>query len=78
MNDAVLNITNLFLWLMTVASFLVIFYGGVKYFLAKENKEKKNRAGKIFICGLTVLLITVFLFIILTVVTPSPFGETIL
>ena len=62
MDNAILNITNLFLGLVVWISSLVIIYGGIKYFLARGNKEKENKAGKMFIYGLMVLFIAGFLY----------------
>ena len=72
------NITNWFLGLVAWASSLVAICGGVKYIFAKGNKEKENRAGKMFMYGLAILLIIGFIFVILSVTTPSPFVRTIL
>jgi len=78
MDNTVLNIMNWFLWLAGLVSLLMIIYGGVKYFLARGNKEKENVAGKIFIYGLAILLTIGFIFVILITATPSPLGGTVL
>ena len=49
MSNAVLNIINWFLGLATLVSSSVIIYGGVRYFLARGNKEKEKRAGKMLL-----------------------------
>jgi len=70
MNNAILNITNWFLGLVAWISSLMIIYSGIRYFLARGNKEKENRAGKMFIYGLIVLFIVCFLYAVLLPTAP--------
>ena len=73
MGSPVLNIVNWFLGLMAWVSSLMIIYGGVKYIFARGNKEKENRAGKIFIYGLVILLVSGFIFaLLIPIVAPTP------
>ena len=69
MGNAVLNIINLFLGLAGLFFSLLTICGGIKYFLAKGNKEKEARAGQMFIYGLAILLVLGFLF---AVSLPAP------
>ena len=71
MNNAVPNIINWFLGLAGLVFSLMTIYGGVKYFLARGNKEKETKAIKFFIYGLVVLLVLGFLFVI-SLPTPVP------
>jgi heme O synthase-like polyprenyltransferase len=70
MGNPVLNIINWFLGIAAWVASLMTIYGGVRYFLARGNKEKETRAGKIFIYGLVVLLILGFIFVISLPTTP--------
>ena len=65
MDNLVLNITSWFLGIATWISLLVIICGGIKYFLARGNKGKEKRAGKIFVYGLIILFISAVLFAVL-------------
>ena len=78
MSNAILNITNWFFGSAILVSSSVAIYGGIRYFLARGDKEKEARAGKMFMCGLVVFLIISFIFVISIVTTPSPFGGVIL
>lgn len=71
MDNAVSNIINCLLSFAAWISSLMIIYGGVKYILARGNKEKETRAGKMFISGLVVLLILAFLYAI-SLTAPAP------
>jgi Sec-independent protein secretion pathway component TatC len=55
--------------------FFESWISGVRYFLARGNKEKETRAGKIFIYGLAVLFVLGFIFAIFNpLVASSPLG----
>ena len=75
MYNAVLNIINWFLGLSGLVFLSMTIYSGVKYILARGNKEKEKRAGKMFIYGLVILFILGFIFVIslpTPVLPPSP------
>ena len=78
MSNAVLNIINWFFWLAVLLSPLMIACSGIRYFLARGDKEKEAKAIKMFLCGLVILLIVGFIFVISTVLTPSPFTGSVL
>ena len=70
MGNVVLNIINWFLGLATLISSLVIIYGGVRYFLARGNKEKEKKSIKMFIYGLVILFVLGFIYAMITPTRP--------
>ena len=70
MGNAVLNMANWFLGLAAWVASLVTICGGVKYFLARGNKEKEKRAAKMFIYGLVGLFVASFIFVVLLPTAP--------
>ncbi len=62
MGDPVYNIINWFLGLATLISSLLIIYSGTKYILARGNKEKEPKAGKMFIYSLAIFIVLAFLY----------------
>ncbi len=65
MGETVLNIINWFLGLASSVSVLMIIYGGVKYILARGNKEKETAAKKTFIYSLVIFIVLGFLYALL-------------
>lgn len=57
-------VINWFIGLATLTSSLMVIYGGAKYILTGENKEKGSRAGKMFIYSSVILIILAFLYAI--------------
>ena len=65
MSIPTINVINLFLGLAAWISSLIIIYSGIKYLLVRRDKNKKIKAGKMFIYSLVILIISVFLYAIL-------------
>jgi len=64
MGNAVLNIMNWSLGLAAWVASLMTIYGGIKYILARGNKEKEKKSIRMFICGLVILFVLGFIFAI--------------
>jgi len=63
MGNAVLDIIYWFWGWVVVVFLLMVVYSGARYFLAGGNKEKRTRAGKIFVYSLVGLFLLYFLYI---------------
>lgn len=72
MGNLVLDIINFFLGLALLVSLLMIFCGGIKYVLAKGNKKKEIKSGKMFVYGLIILLVLAIIYAISSPLISSP------
>ncbi len=74
----VLDILNMILIFILLASLLAIIFGIVKYFYAKRDKEKENKAKTIILYAIILLFLSFFVYVPINTMIPGPCGGSLL